>query len=293
MMNAVPAKAPFGLAPDLDFHAVSPASTFDLQGLRQPTVFRRLAADWPAVRSWSIERLADRAPDIPVKLVAGNRERDDTHFVSSTLRDYLRTLKVQGIETTGPPLYLKEFDLLKAVPDLRQDLRYESLLPRHAVSSVQSWVGPAGARTGLHYDYPDNVAVQLVGTKRFCLVKPGVVEHLGAVSEKYDSWAVLARGSAQELAARWNHSASAIDEPAFFTVDLHPGDVLFIPARWWHEVTNLSHGISFGGFFGGYAQAALVQTWVGARDLAHRWGWLGRGNCTCHPASRTNGGAAV
>lgn len=272
-------------SPDPVFDAVPHASTFNLRGLKQPTVFRGLAAQWPAVQSWSIEGLADQAPDMPVTLVAGNRELDNTHFVSSTLPAYLRSLKAQEGETTGPPLYLKEFDLLKAMPGLRQDLRYESLLPRHVVSAVQSWVGPAGARTGLHYDYPDNVAVQLVGVKRFCLVRPGVVEHLGAVSDKYDSWAKLARCGAHELAARWKHSIGAHGEPAFFTVDLQPGDVLYVPARWWHEVSNLSHGVSLGGFHGSYARAALMQTWVGARNLAHRWGWLWRGNCTCHPSS--------
>lgn len=281
-MDAVLTQAPFESVSAPVFHAVPHATAFTWQGMDGPTVFRGLASHWPAVQSWSIADLAHRAPEMSVKLVAGNREREGTRFVMSTLRDYLQTLQAPGFDSMGPPLYLKEFDLLKAMPQLRQDLRYESLIPRRVASSVQSWVGPAGARTGLHYDYPDNLAVQLVGVKRFCLVRPGVVERLGAVSDKYDTWAVLARCGVPELAARWSGSSFADDAPNFFTVDLCPGDVLYVPSGWWHEVSNLSHSISFGGFFGGYARAAALQAWVAVRELAHRWGWLGHENCTCH-----------
>lgn len=280
-MDGVLTAAPRAGSPGPAFQAVAQARRFTLRGRREPTVFRGLAAHWPAVSCWSLGALADRAPELPVKLVVGNRERERTRFVHSTLRAHLRALQHHD---HGPaePMYLKEFDLLGAMPELRDDLRYGSLLPRHGVSSVQSWVGPAGARTGLHYDLPDNIAVQLVGFKRFLLVRPDVVRRLGAVSDKYDKWAVLARCGARDLAARWREHPAADQAPAFLTVDLAPGDVLHVPAGWWHEVLNLSHGISLGGFYGGYARAAVVRTWVAARDLAHRLNGIGRAGCTCH-----------
>ena len=256
-----------------------PASTFvgthSLREYTEPTVFRGLAADWPAVQSWSFAQLAANAPDLSVKLVDGDRESGHTCLRSSTLRAYLESLSGDS-EAGGPSLYLKEFDLLKAIPGLTQDLGHTELFPKGALRSQRSWIGPAGARTGLHYDYLNNVAVQIVGKKRLFLVRPGTVERVGAVARKYDAWATLSQFGAEELFTR-------VGTPGdFFTVNLEAGDVLHIPAGWWHEVLNLTPSILFGGFYDSPARTLLRWAWVSSRDVLHYCGWLGKGNCTCH-----------
>jgi hypothetical protein len=243
-----------------------------------PVVFRGLAAGWPAVRHWSFDGLSSQVSDQPVQLVDGNREKDATRFVPSTLHNYLQSLQAPPT-TNRPHPYLKEFDLLKAAPALRKDLPHEELLPRRHLRSLRSWIGPAGASTGLHYDYLDNLAVQVLGVKRWRLARPGTVERMNAVSTKYDSWAVLSSSKAQELASRVGDDG----RNDFFTVDLRPGDVLQLPAGWWHEVTNLSASVLFGGFHGPRAAVLARWAWVSARDMMHRRGWLARHNCTCHP----------
>lgn len=244
----------------------------------RPAIFRGLAADWPAVRHWSFSRLAMLAPDVPVQLVAGDRERGRTRFVASTLRRYLESLDA-GAGAAGEALYLKEFDLLDAIPRLRRDLQHSVLFPRGTIRSLHSWIGPAGARTGLHLDHLDNLAVQVVGKKQFLLLRPGTVERLGAVARKYDAWATLAAAGAQELAARAGAPGDC------FVVELAPGDVLHVPAGWWHEVSNLTPCILFGGFHGPPAGVLLRWAWVRSRDGLHRLGLLGRDGCTCHPAA--------
>lgn len=89
--------------------------------------------------------------------------------------------------------YLKEFDLLQRFPGLRGDLRHEQMFPRGSVTSCSTWIGPALARTGLHHDLLDNLAVQITGRKRFYLARPGSVERAGTLSAKYDAWARLSR----------------------------------------------------------------------------------------------------
>lgn len=244
---------------------------------RGPAVFRGLAAAWPAIGQWRFSDLADRVPDRTVQLVRGDRERNPTSFVESRLSAYLRSLE-SASDTTQPPLYLKEFDLLQALPALRLDLRHAEIFPDGVTKSLQGWIGPTGARTGLHHDYLDNLAVQVVGRKRFYLVRPGTVERLGNVSRKYDPWARLSNCEAQALASS---DSSPGDDYAF--VDLEPGDVLFVPALWWHEVHNLSASILFGGFYGPRAHVAARWAWVGMRNALHQLGWLGQQGCTCHP----------
>ncbi|MFL6698751.1 MAG: cupin-like domain-containing protein [Vitreoscilla sp.] len=240
-----------------------------------PFVLRGAASGWPAVNAWSFESLAAAVPDVQVELVQGNREAGNTRLVRSSLRQYLASLQRPAVPGT-PPSCLKEFDLLRSVPRLREDLSHRQLLPPRMLSSTRCWIGPAGAETGLHHDYLDNVAVQILGVKRWSLVRPGLVERLQAVSSKYDPWAVLANASAAELATR---GGSGRD---FFSVDLMPGDVLHVPAHWWHEVRNLTPALMFGGFHGRISKVLVRSAWVGARNLRHR---LIGGECTCHGAS--------
>jgi lysine-specific demethylase 8 len=237
-----------------------------------PFVVRGAASHWRAVRTWSFERLAATVPDAAVELVEGNREIEPTRFRRSTLREYLASL--QRPDASGAtPANLKEFDLLRAAPQLRGDLGHRELLPARVLCATRSWIGPACASTGLHRDYLDNLAVQVLGVKRWRFVRAGAVERMGAESRKYDPWAVLADSSVAALAARSSVRGD------FFSVDLAPGDVLHVPAGWWHEVTNLTPSLMVGGFYGP-APAVLARVmWVGVRNLRH---WIVGGDCTCH-----------
>jgi len=246
-----------------------------LRGADAPVVFRGAASQWRAVQSWSFEGLASAVPESTVDLVEGNREFEPTRFVRSALRRYLASLQRPG-ESGAAPANLKEFDLLKAAPHLRKDLGLHDLLPAHAMRATRSWIGPAGASTGLHRDYLDNVAVQVLGTKRWRFVRPGVVERMGAESRKYDPWAVLADRGVGALAARPD-----ITRTDFLSVDLAPGDVLHVPAGWWHEVTNLAPSLMIGSFHGTAPVVIARMVWVGARNLRHR---MVGGECTCHAA---------
>ncbi|BBC29339.1 hypothetical protein SGFS_006330 [Streptomyces graminofaciens] len=265
----------------VNFQPLPPAEGDPAAHLRRrtPAVFRGLAADWPAVGSWAFPRIATLGPALPVRLVRGNRETTRTEFIHSDLGTYLHQLS-EPPAANGEPLYLKEFDLLKAFPELRTELGELPFLSGGGVASRSAWIGPAGARTGLHQDLLDNCAVQITGTKRFLLARPGTVERAGALSAKYDAWARLSRVGIEELAV----GGRAVADGHLFVVDLEPGDVLHVPARWWHEVVNLSAGILLSGFYGSRAHVARVWAQVQLREMLHRARLLGSEGCTCHPA---------
>ncbi|MFI8067936.1 cupin-like domain-containing protein [Streptomyces sp. NPDC086033] len=244
-----------------------------------PRVDRGAAAHWPAIRIWRFDVLAEMVPELPVTLVVGERERGQTRFRTTSLPAYLRGLGTDEDSLQGS--YLKEFDLLRAVPALRDDLCPDELFPRRAVTSSSAWIGPTGARTGLHHDLLDNVAVQLVGRKRFRLLPPGSVQRVGGRSPRYDKWARLSRLTADEVTEQAAHRAAG--GPDVLTVDLDPGDVLHVPAGWWHEVVNLSPGVLLSGFHGFQPAVGLLWMRESARHAAHRLGVVGRRGCTCHP----------
>ncbi|HET6828918.1 MAG TPA: cupin-like domain-containing protein [Ramlibacter sp.] len=239
-----------------------------------PHVLRALAADWPATRHWTFGQLALLGPHEPVRLVLGNRECEATRFAHSTFGQYMEGLE-RGDAQAGPVPYLKEFDLLRRFPVLRQDLRMDGLFPRGAWVWNDVWIGPKGSHTGLHRDLLDNVAVLLRGRKRFRLAPPGSIEALQATSTKYDRVSVMATAGLDELRER---------APGLMVhdVDLEPGDALYTPAGWWHEVSNPEASIFLSGFFG--KPLAVSAKWAATlpRHLLHQAGLWHHGNCVCH-----------
>jgi hypothetical protein len=93
-------------------------------------------------------------------------------------------------------------------------------------------IGPQNAQTGLHYDFLDTHAylAQIVGRKRCVLFSP------------------------EDSAALYNGKVN-VDEPDFETFPLlrnatayectlEPGELLFMPHRWWHHVVSLEKSIT-------------------------------------------------
>lgn len=264
--------------PDSQLAPVALARSLDDLG-STPRVVRGAASDWPATQSWSFDRLAQLGGPRPVRLVVGNRETGKTRFAPGRLDDYLRSLDpaTPPEAQDGPMPYLKEFDLLEEIPGLRDEVRPHQLIPQRRLSSCSAWVGPRGAHTGLHYDYLDNIAVLLRGTKRFYLARPGTVEKLGAASSKYDRWARLSSIGFADLAAA---------EPrgnALFVAELRAGDALYVPRGWWHEVVNTEASVLLSGFFGTYPSVFAKWLWTGMQQRAHNaLASVSPTHCTCH-----------
>ena len=112
-------------------------------------------------------------------------------------------------------------------------------------SKAVVWIGSRGAVTPCHYDEMHNVFVQLHGAKRFTLWPPSAWRHL-YLAPKYDAQhrnirrAVHADMRARRGAARFDRFPSLrFARRAARTVELKPGDVLYLPPLWFHEVEAL------------------------------------------------------
>lgn len=243
-----------------------------------PQLWRGAARDWPALQRWTFAHLGALDPHRPVQVVQGNRETDPARLVHTTWGEHLARLDQGACATREPVGHLKEFDLLKHFPALRNDLAPSALFPPGSVVSHQAWIGPAHARTGLHHDLLDNVALTLRGRKRFYLLPPGSVEALRGVSRKFDRWARLSVLGVDALAQRLE--AQGLAAPR--VVDMEPGDALYVPHGWWHEVVNLEASVLLSGFFGSRQRVWGCWLQTGAWQLAHDAGLWRRGHCTCH-----------
>jgi len=101
------------------------------------------------------------------------------------------------------------------------------------------WLGPAGTVTPLHCDYDDNIFAQALGSKRVILAPP----HHDAFLYPRDANPILA-GSPFDPERpdydRWPLARAA----AFVECTVAPGELLYVPAGWYHQVRALTFSLS-------------------------------------------------
>ena len=115
------------------------------------------------------------------------------------------------------------------------------------------WIGGAGSTTQCHYDVSHNMFAQLDGTKRFRLWPPDRHGELRVFPDAHPRARKAQRyipdalsGPAPTPAAGGGggdgggDNGSALLRPAVVDVELGPGDVLFVPAFWFHHVEAVS-----------------------------------------------------
>ncbi|KAF9547938.1 hypothetical protein EC957_007451 [Mortierella hygrophila] len=131
---------------------------------------------------------------------------------------------------------------------------------------MRIWVSLAGATTPLHYDRCHGILIQLVGRKRFVIFShedthglypydgisgPGhasKVRGLGhcfplsslSVGTKDKAYQEHLDENMAEVQRRW----PKIRNTTPWIVDLEPGDALYTPLGFWHEVTSVDHSVS-------------------------------------------------
>lgn len=270
---------------------------------QRPVVLRGLALSWPACaesspRKWSFARLAGLGGDRDVTVSLSNEERERTVKARMPISRLVELVLAQqtaaatsaaaetvaavrdgdreGVRENAIP-YLKQFDLMSFIPELRHDLDLR-LWNWRTWTSIAAWLGPKGSVTGVHSDDENNISVQIVGKKRFLLFPPEQ-RHLLYVNSKYDPGTECADVQADDPDMA-EHPLFAQATP--FEAVLGAGDALFIPRGWWHHVRSLEASLSVNYF--------ASTPWEVLRDgtvrlfywILHNVGLYKPGNCVCH-----------
>ncbi len=201
-----------------------------------PVVLPDLLDAWPA-RAWTPASLAARFGEVEVEVCEGRDADADYDVHAAALRasttmgalvermartdrsnDFYMIARNRNLEGPLRPL-------LDEVGDSRGILDRERL-----VGGSQLWVGPAGTVTPLHHDTSNILFCQLFGRKRILLASPVERALLEAPRAMY--------------AALDPEDPRAAEAIALRSVELAPGEALFLPVGWWHHVRALDPSIS-------------------------------------------------
>jgi hypothetical protein len=225
-----------------------------VQGCR-PVVIRGLVADWPVVQAAhaSPRTLRDYlcAFDAGGRIDAffGDPAIAGKYYYNPGLEGFnfeRRTMKLLEaveaiVEAVNHPaarsVYVGSVPTPEFLPGFAAGNPMPLLGPKAA---PQIWLGTA-SNVSSHYDALDNLACVIAGRRRFTLYAPELISKLyvGPIDNTMAGQPVSLAASAREGSAREFPLFEEIRDQAL-TAELQPGDALYLPKLWWHQVESIA-----------------------------------------------------
>ena len=206
-----------------------------------PVVIRGAIEHWKARAKWNFEYLAAKAGAVSIGVTKSNANASPSpeiephiKFEALHIDAYVASLmkenKNVSANTSVP---------LANVPRLAEDIEVPTYIDRTALHAANIWIASSSALTRLHYDPYHNLYACIRGRKKVVLISP---EYLRQVYPH--PWH-----------SRYSHHSKVdIDNPDLtrfprfaevprLETTLEPGDMLFIPIDWWHQVYGMDNSI--------------------------------------------------
>lgn len=143
--------------------------------------------------------------------------------------------------------YLMQKSIRDEFPEILSDVDLPKYADKDTDYFINLWVGESGIISQAHYDCSDNFLTQIVGRKRVRLFPPSDSNNM--YPREINDY-LLCDKTASHMSKIQNTDVVNVAEfPDFEQVScfegiISPGDLLFIPAGWWHEVKSLEMSIS-------------------------------------------------
>jgi hypothetical protein len=205
---------------------------------------------------------------------------DGFNFARETLSlpETLRRIAAAADRAELPSIYMGSLPIDAHLPGFADENSVE-LLPRTIRPRI--WIGN-GSRVACHYDTLDNLAVVAAGQRRFTLYPPDAIADLyvGPIDHNMAGQPVSLAADSSEPDPRFPRFEAA--RPRGLEAKLEPGDALYIPKLWWHQVeatgpVNVLVNYWWDGFSAGpdapYSTMMLAMIAIAERPAAERAAW--------------------
>ncbi len=243
-----------------------------------PVVLKGYGNHWEAKSKWTLDFLSNLESEEAITLEIGANNQNETNFVKQDLRNYIKSIQEGILKKEKDPAYLTLFNIFDRFPHLKKDIDLSIFTKYTKKNDVFAWIGPKGTVTGFHYDSLNNLLAQIMGKKLVVLVAPKYRKQM-YVSKKFEYGAI----SSQVDVNNYNQERHPLFKDAeFSSVVLEPGDVLFIPKKWWHYVRSLDTSISISNFGALLSDLLFTNPYERIQFGLHCRGYYKKGNCTCH-----------
>jgi hypothetical protein len=198
-----------------------------------PFLMSGLVQRWPLF-SLTLQTLREQYGAVAVRARVGDYINTafapDRAMADMSMLEYL---ELSANDASGLPPYVGNLELR----ELNRFCHWPSYFDK--MGPPRFWVGPAGTMTPLHCDYDDNIFAQVWGSKRIFLAPPHHDEFLYPREAN-----AMLFGSPFDPEAPDYEKFPLARQAAMVEVRVDPGDMLYIPAGWYHQVRALTFSLS-------------------------------------------------
>ena len=224
-----------------------------------PIILRGLVSDWSLVKAGeqspgnAMEILQSHSSKKPVGVYIAPPEAEARFFYNQDCTGFnyqskylqLSDIFAQIREAENNPdhsyYYMNSLTLDNCFPGLRADndlsFDHQAFTNNQPLSKV--WVGTESIAAA-HYDVPSNLACCVLGARRFTLFPPEQIHNLypGPLEPTPGGQVITMVDLKNPDFERFPRVRRALE--AAVVVDLQPGDAVYYPSMWWHQVEALS-----------------------------------------------------
>ncbi|MBB6427954.1 cupin-like domain-containing protein [Sphingopyxis sp. JAI128] len=212
----------------------------------RPAKIAGLVERWPALARWSLDHFARVSGDAIVEAQV-ERESDPDYELAKD--DHRRLVRFVDLidwlrkDEASNDIYLTAYNSganAAALAPLWDDMAPIDLLDGTRTRDGFFWLGPKGTLTPWHHDLTNNLLVQVVGRKRVRMAPPWAFARMRNSRHCFSDWGndVLPAGTGDT------------GTPPVLETIIGPGEAIFLPVGWWHQVEalDLSASMSFTSF---------------------------------------------
>jgi hypothetical protein len=211
----------------------------------RPAKLSGLIGHWSALTRWSLDHFAAVAGGA---VVEAQVERDRSPDYELAKDDHRRLVRFAELidwlrkDEASNDIYLTAYNSgtnAAALAPLWDDMAPIALLePRDRDGFF--WLGPKGTLTPWHHDLTNNLLVQVMGRKRVRMAPPWAFDRMKNSRHCFSDWGNEALPAGEGDAAT----------PPVLEAIIGPGEAIFLPVGWWHQVEalDLSASMSFTSF---------------------------------------------
>lgn len=228
----------------------------------KPVIITGVANEWPACSLWKPDTFKTLFGNVRVPVRESDNELD-VFFGESTRRkeisiaDYLDS--IESVNTSSQrPNYLGNLSLNSPLTQeyydkLKPHFDFPDYFPENSGVDIRIWVGACNQKSTIHNDPYHNFNAQIFGEKVFMLFAPE--EHKKLYVKKLDDelWSSPIDPQQPNL-----EMFSLFSTANGLEAVLNTGDILFIPAFWWHQALSLTTTIN-------------INMWLYTQKICNIW----------------------
>lgn len=208
-----------------------------------PVVITNMMTEWQALSLWTPEYFKTHYGDTDVE-IQDNRNSDAQYEINKgrhkrelKLSKYV-DMVVNGGDTNDYYMVASNRNFQRdKIKNLLDDINvYPDFLDSsNTKGKIKLWFGPGGTITPVHHDQTNLIGAQIYGRKLWRIISPDQTPFL------YNYQTVF---SQVDLENPDYYRYPLFKKVKILEVILEPGEMIFIPIGWWHQVKSLNVSIS-------------------------------------------------